>query len=221
MQRLFDFVFSLTAIIIFSPLLIFIIIILRLSGEGEVFYIQPRVGLGGKLFGVYKFATMMKNSSNIGTGYLTTKNDPRVLPVGRILRKTKLNEVPQLFNVLKGDMSFVGPRPQVQKHFDYYPDYVKRELNRVRPGLTGLGSIFFRDEETILEKNIKMSYEDCYSQVIAPYKGELEIWYIKNNSIPLYFKLIALTVWVVLFPNSKIHLKLFSDLPPAPEALAF
>ncbi len=221
MQRLCDFVFSLTAIIILSPLLILVVIILRLTGEGEVFYIQPRVGLGGKLFGVYKFATMMKNSSKIGTGYLTTKNDPRVLPVGRILRKTKLNEVPQLFNVLKGDMSFVGPRPQVQKHFDYYPDHVKRELNKIRPGLTGIGSIFFRDEETILEKNNKMSYEECYSQVIAPYKGELELWYIKNKSILLYFILIALTLWVVLFPNSKIHFKLFRNLPPAPEVLAF
>ena len=221
MQRLLDIIFSVIAISILSPLFLIIIIILRLTGEGEIFYVQKRVGIGGNLFGVLKFATMVKNSPKMGTGFLTTKGDPRVLPVGRFLRKTKLNEVPQLFNILIGDMSFVGPRPQVPKHFDLYTDRVKEQLNKVRPGLTGVGSIVFRDEEGILEKNKNMTYDECYSQVIAPYKGELEIWYIKHRSVMLYILLIVLTVWIVIFPKSKLHMSLFKDLPPPPPTLVF
>ena len=149
MQRLLDIVLSSFAILILSPLLIVIIVILKFTGEGEIFYKQQRVGKGGKIFGVFKFATMVKNSSKIGTGFITTKNDPRVLPVGRILRKTKLNELPQVFNIFLGDMSIVGPRPQVPKHFEIYSEPVKTELKKIRPGLTGIGSIFLRDEEKI------------------------------------------------------------------------
>lgn len=219
MQRILDIIFSIIAISILLPLLLIIIVILRFTGEGEIFYVQKRVGIGGQLFGVFKFATMVKNSSKMGTGFLTTKGDPRVLPVGRILRKTKLNEFPQLFNILIGDMSFVGPRPQVPKHFDLYSDRVKAQLNKVRPGLTGIGSIVFRDEEGILEKNKNMTYDECYSQVIAPYKGELELWYIVHRSVMLYILLIALTGWIVVFPKSKLHLSLFKDIPQPPSAL--
>lgn len=221
MQRLLDIIFSLIAISILFPLFLIIIVILRFTGEGEIFYIQERVGVGGNLFGVYKFVTMLKNSSKMGTGFLTTKGDPRVLPVGRLLRKTKLNEFPQLFNILLGDMSFVGPRPQVPKHFDLYSDRVKDQLNRIRPGLTGVGSIVFRDEEGILEKNKNMTYDECYSQVIAPYKGELELWYIAHRSVMLYILLMVLTGWIVLFPKSKLHLRLFKDIPQPPPALVF
>src|SRR5690606_8664964 len=153
MQRTFDILLSSFAILLLSPLLLSIMIILKFTGEGEVFYKQARVGKDGKIFGVFKFATMVKNSSQIGTGFITTKNDPRVLPVGRVLRKTKLNEIPQIFNIFLGEMSIVGPRPQVSKHFEMYSESVQRELKRIRPGLTGVGSIFFRDEERILEKN--------------------------------------------------------------------
>src|ERR1051325_1052233 len=139
MQRFFDILFSSIAIIILSPILLVIIIVLRFSGEGEIFYRQQRIGKGGKPFGVFKFATMVKNSSSMGTGFITTKNDPRVLPVGRFLRKTKLNEVPQIFNIFLGDMSIVGPRPQVGRHFEIYSENVKQELNKIRPGLTGIG----------------------------------------------------------------------------------
>lgn len=218
--RFFDILFSTIAILVLSPLLIPVMILLRLTGEGEVFYIQQRVGIGGQLFGVYKFATMVKNSSKMGSGFITTKQDPRVLPVGRVLRKTKINELPQLFNIFIGDMSVVGPRPQVQKHFDLYSDEVKADLNTIRPGLTGIGSIFFRDEESILEKNKNMTYEECYSKVIAPYKGQLEQWYIKNQSVLLYFKIIAVTAWVVIFPESKLYIKLFQGIPEVPESLA-
>jgi lipopolysaccharide/colanic/teichoic acid biosynthesis glycosyltransferase len=219
MQRLFDIIFSSIAILLLSPLLLTIMVILRFTGEGEVFYVQPRVGKGGKLFGVFKFTTMVKNSSNMGTGMITTKGDPRVLPVGRFLRKTKINEFPQLFNILNGDMSMVGPRPQVQKHFEVFPDHVKTEIRSLKPGLTGVGSIFFRDEESILEKNRHMSYDDCYSQLIAPYKGELEIWYKKNKSLLNYFLLIGLTAWVVIFPDSKIYLRVLRGVPVPPKEL--
>lgn len=220
MQRFFDILFSGIAIIIISPLLLIIMLVLRFSGEGEVFYRQQRVGRGGQLFGVFKFATMLKGSSKIGTGFITTKNDPRVLPVGRFLRKTKLNEVPQIFNIFIGDMSLVGPRPQVSKHFDIYSEEVKRELNKIRPGLTGIGSIFFRDEESILEKNKHLTYEECYSKLIAPYKGQLELWYIKHRTIGVYFLLIFLTAWVVIFPNAGTKLNIFKDLPAPPPELS-
>jgi lipopolysaccharide/colanic/teichoic acid biosynthesis glycosyltransferase len=221
MQRLTDILLSLIVLLILSPIFLIIIIILKLTGEGEVFYRQQRVGKDGRLFGVYKFATMVKNSSKMGTGFITTKNDPRVLPVGKFLRKTKLNEFPQIINILIGDMSFVGPRPQVPKHFEIYPEHVKKELKKITPGLTGIGSIVFRDEESILEKNRELSFDDCYSQVIAPYKGDLELWYAKKKSFLLYILLILLTAWVVLFPNSKIYMTIFKDLPKPPPTLAF
>jgi lipopolysaccharide/colanic/teichoic acid biosynthesis glycosyltransferase len=213
MHRFLDILLATIAILILGPLFIIVIIILKFTGEGEVFYVQQRVGKGGHLFGAFKFVTMVKNSSNIGAGFITTKGDSRVLPVGRVLRKAKLNEFPQLFNILIGDMSFVGPRPQVQKHFEIYSEEVRNELNKIRPGLTGLGSIFFRDEETILERNKSMTYEECYSQLISPYKGELEMWYIKNKSVGLDMLLITLTIWVVLFPHSKLHTRIFRNLP--------
>jgi len=219
MQRFVDIILSLIVIAILSPLFLVIIIILKLTGEGEVFYRQQRVGLGGQLFGVFKFATMAKNSENMGTGLITIKGDPRVFPVGRFLRKTKINEFPQILNILIGDMSFVGPRPQVKKHFDVYNENVKKELIKIRPGLTGIGSIIFRDEESILEKNKSLTYEECYSKIIAPYKGSLELWYIKNNSFRLYLTLIFTTAWVVVFPESKIFLKVFKGLPQAPQEI--
>lgn len=213
MQRIFDIILSIVIILILSPVLIIIIVALSVTGEREVFYVQQRVGKGGSLFGAFKFATMVKNSSKMGTGLITTKDDPRVLPIGKILRKTKINEFPQLFNILIGDMSFVGPRPQVQKHFDVFPDHVKTEIIKIRPGLTGIGSIVFRDEESILERNRHLSYDECYSTLIAPYKGELELWYIKNRNILTYFLLIGITAWVVIFPNSKIYETIFPGLP--------
>jgi lipopolysaccharide/colanic/teichoic acid biosynthesis glycosyltransferase len=221
MQRTFDVFFSVMAFAILSPIFLVIGIILRLTGEHEVLYVQNRVGLGGKDFGVFKFATMLKNSPNIGTGYLTTKGDPRVLPFGKFLRRTKLNDLPQLFNILRGEMSFVGPRPQVRRHFELYSEAVQSKLNTVRPGLTGVGSVVFRDEEEILEKNRHMKYDDFYSLVIAPYKGQLELWYIENSSMRLYLLLITLTVWIVLFPKSRWYLHLFKDLPEPPKVLVF
>ena len=153
MQRLFDIFLSFVALLILSPLLIVISLILKLSGEHEIFYRQARIGKNGKLFHVLKFATMLKNSPNIGAGEITLKNDPRVLPFGKFLRKSKINEFPQLWNILVGEMSIVGPRPMVPDTFAKYDNTAKSFLNTLRPGLTGIGSIIFRDEERLLENS--------------------------------------------------------------------
>lgn len=128
-KRLCDFVVSFLALAVLIVPLLIIIIALRFTGEGEVFYKQKRVGYHNRNFGIWKFATMLKDSPNIGTGSLTVRGDPRVTSVGRVLRATKINELPQLINVLTGEMSFVGPRPQMQVDFDIYPEHV-REIGR-------------------------------------------------------------------------------------------
>ena len=191
--RVFDIFFSATALILLLPLLIPIMILLSFSGEREIFYIQKRVGLNGKIFGLYKFATMLKNSPNIGTGEITVKNDPRVLPFGAFLRKTKINELPQLLNIIKGDMSIIGPRPMVPNTFHKYPLKAQNIINKTRPGLSGVGSIIFRDEEKYLEG--AENPLEFYENKIIPYKSEVEIWFTKNKSVVLYFKMIFLTIF--------------------------
>jgi lipopolysaccharide/colanic/teichoic acid biosynthesis glycosyltransferase len=218
MQRLFDVIFSALALLVLSPLLIPLMILLRFSGEGEIFFIQQRVGLDGQPFGLLKLATMLKNSPNIGTGTVTVKGDPRVLPVGKFLRKTKLNELPQLINILKGDMSIIGPRPQTQRCFDAFPKAVQAQIVKVRPGLSGIGSIVFRDEENLLHGH--QQQERYYDVVIAPYKGALEEWYVANQGLRTYFLLIVLTIWVVLLPKSSIVWRVFENLPSPPLELA-
>lgn len=215
LKRLIDIALSSTAIIVLCPLLLPISLLLRFTGEGKVFYIQERLGKDGKLFGLVKFATMLENSPRLPGGDVTFANDPRVLPLGRVLRKTKVNELPQLLNILNGSMSFVGPRPLTPRTFGYYPMAVQAEIATLRPGLTGIGSIVFRDEEKILESSPK-SVIDCFVDDIAPYKGELEVWYKKRSSLWLDFLLILLTVWVVLFPNSDLHFRLLRNLPRNP-----
>ena len=215
MKRLLDIVVSGVLLLILLIPGILILLLLRFTGEGDVFYPQPRVGLGGKIFTVYKLVTMRVGSEAIGTQDITIRNDPRVLPIGRILRKTKLNELPQIFNVFNGDMSLVGWRPLVEKSFSYYPKHVRENIVESRPGLTGMGSIFFRDEEALLEKTNK-ELRQLYIEDIAPYKGELELWYSKNRTFLLDLKILFCTVWVILFPNSKLYQKLFPDTPSPP-----
>lgn len=219
MQRFLDLVFSGLALLVLSPLLVPIAIILRLTGEGEVFYVQQRIGRGGRTFGLYKFATMLKNSPSLGTGTVTVKNDPRVLPIGRFLRKTKINELPQLLNIFKGDMSIVGPRPQTQRCFNAFPARSQAEIIKVRPGLSGVGSIVFRDEEELMHASAEP--ERFYDEVIMPYKGALEEWYVANQGLGTYLKCIVLTAWVVLVPGSTVFWRVFRGLPmPPPELVA-
>jgi len=219
MQRIFDILFASIAILVLVPLLIPIVIILRLTGEGEIFYIQQRVGKNNKMFGLIKFATMLKNSPNIGMGTITVKNDPRVLPFGKFLRKTKINELPQILNIFFGDMSFIGPRPQDKRCFMAFPITTQQFIVQVKPGLSGIGSIIFRDEESILD-NSEIDRSKFYDDVIMPYKGKLEEWYVKNQNLYTYFILIVLTVWVIIYSKSKLYKKVFTNLPPVPDELA-
>ena len=214
MPRIIDVLLSLLALLVLLPLFIPIIITLLLTGEHKVFYMQTRVGFKNKNFKIIKFATMLSNSANMGTGSLTLKNDPRVLPFGSFLRKSKINELPQILNIIIGDLSIVGPRPQMQVDFEKYSDDVKKKIYNVRPGLTGIGSIIFRDEESLTSAaSENENPHEFYKRVIAPYKGELEMWYHENRSIILDFQLIFMTAWVIVFPETRLYEKWFKDLP--------
>lgn len=217
MQRFFDIVFSGLAIIVLSPLLLICMLILLCTGEHEVFYLQRRMGRGNRPFGIIKFATMLKNSINMGAGDVTVRNDPRILPFGKILRKTKLNELPQLFNIFIGQMSIVGWRPLVVDSYDMYTDEVKSYLSNVRPGLSGVGSIVFRDEEKYYQ-DLPDPHE-FYDNVIRPYKGQCEIWAAQHRGLKLYFQVIILTVISVIRPNCNLYLKWFRGLPERPVEL--
>lgn len=211
-KRFFDILFSLIATIILLPVFIPIIIMLLLTGEHEVFFRQDRVGYRNKIFRIWKFATMLRNSPNMGHGDVTVRKDPRITSVGRFLRISKLNELPQVINILIGDMSFVGPRPLMKVGFDRYTDEMKEKVYRVKPGLTGIGSIVFRDEEMIITKSSLPPHE-TYRTVILPYKGALEVWYQQHISFYTDFMILFLTAWYIIFPNSNLVNKVFPSLP--------
>lgn len=219
-KRIIDIVLSLLATLVLLPFLLPVVIGLLLTGEHYVFYSQERIGKRNKPFNLIKFATMLKNSPNLAGGLHTTRNDPRILPMGDFLRKTKINEIPQVLNILIGNMSIIGPRPLVQKTFQPYPDHVKKDIYNIKPGLTGIGSIIFRDEERLLsESNIPI--EEFYAKYILPYKGELELWYQKNLTLYTDIMLVFTTAWVIVFPQSEIVYKIFKTLPEKPNELKF
>ncbi len=209
---------ALVALSILSPLLIPVCIGLLLTGEHYVFYFQKRIGYKNRNFDIWKFATMLKASPNLAGGLHTIKKDPRLMPMGNFLRKTKINELPQLINILIGDMSIIGPRPLVDKTFAPYPSHVKEVIYNIKPGLTGIGSIVFRDEEQLLSET-KMPLEEYYRLHISPYKGELELWYQKNLSFYTDLMLVLLTAWAIVAPKSELVYKVFKDLPERPEEL--
>jgi len=215
LKRTFDILFSGIAILILSPLLIPVIIGLKLTGEGYIFYKQDRVGYKNKPFLIWKFATMLKDSANMPGGVMTTKKDPRITPMGGFLRKSKINELPQLFNIFFGHMSVVGPRPVMKVSFEAYPKEVQKVIYNVKPGLTGIGSIIFRDEEELITevKNNGGDLWEFYKGKIYPFKGKLEMWYQEHNSFFLDLQLIFLTAWVIIIPQSKLYEKWFKDLP--------
>ena len=217
MERFFDILFSSLALLMLSPMLVPVVIILKFSGEGEVFFLQERIGKDGKLFKLFKFVTMLKDSPNLGTGTVTMKGDPRVLPVGKFLRKTKINELPQLLNIFLGDMSVIGPRPLTAQTFGSYSDTTQAVVRQVRPGLSGVGSIIFRREEDIMHgANASV---DFYHNIIAPYKGALEEWFVANKGIYIYFMAIFTTVWAILFSRTEVPWVVFKGLPQPPDEL--
>lgn len=214
-KRTFDILLSSIAIVVLSPILIPVMIGLKLTGEGYIWYKQERIGFKNKPFFIWKFATMLKDSPNMPGGIITTLRDPRITPMGGFLRKSKINELPQLFNIFLGDMSIVGPRPVMKISFESYPKDIQKIIYNVKPGLTGIGSIIFRDEEQLITE-VKERGGDVwafYKGIIYPFKGELEIWYQNHKSNLTDFKLIILTVWVIFFPNTRIYESLFKDLP--------
>lgn len=211
-KRFFDILFSLLALIILLPVFIPIILLLLLTGEHEVFFKQERVGFKNSIFLIWKFATMLKNSPNMGHGDVTVRKDPRITAIGRFLRQSKINELPQVINILIGDMSFVGPRPLMKVGFDRYSEEMKSKVYNVRPGLTGIGSIVFRDEELIITQS-KMPPHECYRDVILPYKGALEVWYQQHQNFYTDSMILFLTAWYVLFHQSELVYKVFPSLP--------
>ncbi|MFW6272471.1 MAG: sugar transferase [bacterium] len=216
LKRLIDIVFSLIAIIVLSPILIPVSILLLLTGEHEILYLQKRIGYKKKPFYIWKFATMLKNSPNMGTGSLTLRNDPRVTPVGRVLRKTKINELPQLFNILKGDMSLVGPRPLMEFDFIKYPKEIQEKVYNVKPGLTGVASIVFRDKEKYFS-GTTMDPHEFDRKYIAPYKGRLEEWYQRNLSFITDMKIIYYTILVVFDFKGNYNFNALKKLPDKPD----
>jgi lipopolysaccharide/colanic/teichoic acid biosynthesis glycosyltransferase len=217
MSRFFDIFFSGLAIIVLFPFMIPIIFVLKLTGEHYIFYGQTRVGRYEKDFTLFKFATMLKDSPDLPGGLYTSINDPRLLPMGKFLRKTKINEVPQLLNIFIGQMSIVGYRPTVREHYNAYSEEARKKIACSRPGLTGLGAIFFRNEEEILQNFDNKDY--IHKKIIMPYKGILESWYADNRNLINYFRIIIMTVIVVVRPNFTTWRKFFSKLPPVPEQL--
>lgn len=195
------------------PLFLIVAAILKFTGEGEVFYLQERIGFKNSKFKIFKFASMLKDSLNMGTGSITLQNDFRVTKFGRFLRITKINELPQIYNVIKGDITLVGPRPVLEQDWKLYPNPILNKIYNVKPGITGIGSIVFRDEESLVSSVEDDKYHEFYKSIIAPYKGQLEMWYQKNQSLSVDLKLILLTALVIIFPSNRIHEKWFKDLP--------
>jgi lipopolysaccharide/colanic/teichoic acid biosynthesis glycosyltransferase len=192
--KAFDFVFSLLGLIILSPVILLIAITIKLTSKGPVFFKQIRVGKNGKDFEVFKFRTMQPNADQKGLLTVSGK-DSRVTEVGFYLRKFKFDELPQLFNVLKGEMSIVGPRPEVKKYVDLYTPEQRRAL-LVLPGITDYASITYRNENDLLA--LAPDPEEFYMREILPKKIELNFRYINNRNIKEYFVIIGKTIVTAL-----------------------
>ena len=194
-KRLFDILASFVGLILLSPMLLIISIFIKLDSKGPVFFKQKRVGKNKKLFEIYKFRTMVVDAEKIGK-QITVGNDSRITNVGKFIRKLKLDEFPQLINVLKGEMSFVGPRPEVPKYVELYDEY-QEQILLVRPGITDYASIEFRNENKILSNSEDPEYK--YIEEIIPKKIELNMKYIKRISLFEDIVLILKTILTILF----------------------
>ena len=189
LKGIVDKCFAFIGLIITSPIFLSVAIILKLQKQ-ELFFIQERVGLNQGTVKIYKFTTMRKGSEK--QGLVTSFNDPRIIPLGKFLRRAKINEIPQLINILRGDMSFVGPRPLLRSEVEEYPPLMRKKIYSVRPGLTGYGSLEFSDEERLLAE--VDDAEKYYFEVIQPKKAELESQYVDNFSLILDLSIVFRTV---------------------------
>ena len=186
----FDFILSLVGLIFLSPILLLVAILIKLDSHGPVFFRQNRVGLEGKVFKIHKFRSMYLNSINQGN--LTIGIDNRITRLGKFLRKYKIDELPQLIDVLLGKLSLVGPRPEVQEFINFYPDVIKEKVLSVRPGITDIASILMIDENNTLGEH--KDPRQAYIDVILPIKLKCYVEYIDKKSIWLDIKIILLTI---------------------------
>ena len=189
LKRFFDIVLSLIGLVVLFPLFLLIAILIKLDSRGPVFYRGIRIGRFGKPFRIYKFRTMVMNAERLGASS-TSKDDPRITKVGKLIRRYKLDETPQLINVLKGEMSLVGPRPQVSWAVELYNEKEKTLL-ALRPGITDLASLKFPNEEEILQGS--KDPDKAYLEKIHPEKMRLSLEYVKTHSLWLDLKIILLT----------------------------
>lgn len=194
LKRILDVVFSLFGLMVLSPILLFLAIIIKREDGGSVFYRGVRVGKNGKLFKIFKFRTMVVNAEKIG-GSSTADDDPRITKIGKFIRKHKLDELPQLINVLKGEMSFVGPRPEVQYYANMYTDEEKTILS-VKPGITDWASLWNSDEGSILAGSLDP--EKTYLEKIRPEKIRLQLQYVKKHSLGVDVKIILQTILKII-----------------------
>jgi lipopolysaccharide/colanic/teichoic acid biosynthesis glycosyltransferase len=199
MIRTLDFLFSFLGLILLSPIFFLIALFIMLSSNGPVLYKQSRIGLNGAEFNVFKFRTMRMNSDTLGL-ITVGGRDPRVTPIGYYLRKYKLDELPQLINVLIGDMSLVGPRPEVKKYVDLYTQEQSKVLT-ILPGITDWASIYYRDENVILGQS--SNPEKDYIEKVMPDKLNYNLIYIENYGLVQYFKIIFSTIWHIVVPVKK------------------
>lgn len=211
-KRIFDLILSVLLLFFLSPLFLIIMVALLIFNKGDILFRQKRLGQNNTEFEILKFSSMLKNSVNLPGGAITVRNDPRVTKLGHILRLTKLNELPQLFNVLYGDMSFVGPRPLMMAGFELLTKEVQSILYKSKPGITGISSVVFRDEERLVTDS-QIVPEEFYEKYIFPYKSELEKWYHIHKSFLVDFLILFLTAIKIISPRSKIEFKIFSSLP--------
>ncbi|MET1253601.1 sugar transferase [Aliikangiella maris] len=196
LKRIFDLIFSLLGVTLLSPLLLLIAFWIKVDSDGPVLFIQKRVGINGSTISVYKFRTMVVDAETKGLK-ITVGNDSRITRSGLFLRKYKLDELAQLFNVLDGTMSFVGPRPEVQEYIDVYPNDIRKKILSVRPGITDFASIAFKDENQMLENALDPN--KTYIEEILPIKQKYYIKYIEEQSVLLDIKLIIKTIIRIVF----------------------
>lgn len=192
-KRLIDIILSLIVFIVFFPVWIVVAILIKLTSPGPVFFLQDRPGQHKKIFKIYKFRTMKPGSERMIKGQEVMKDDDRVTTIGRFLRRTKIDEIPQVLNVLKGEMSLVGPRPERIASLEDYDDEISKRLN-MRPGMTGLAQV---------SGNIYLDLEDRY---------KLDVYYVENYSLWLDVKIIIRTIGVVLFGEDKYVNKCLVDI---------
>ncbi len=198
-KRLFDIVFAFFGLILLTPIFILIAIIIKLTSKGPIFFKQERVGLNGKFFKIYKFRTMVQNAETIGLK-ITVASDTRITGIGRFLRNTKLDELPQLINVLIGEMSLVGPRPEVIEYVKLYPENIRKVVLSVKPGITDWASINMINENELLANEIDV--HKAYVEKILPIKLDFAVFYINNRSFYQDIKILWLTL-VKLFMSNK------------------